>query len=706
MGVNVGTAIAFLDLDMSGFKRGISSAGADLKNFASTGNMQSLSSGLNGVGSELTTKVTLPIAGIGAAATKASMDFEAQMSKVQAISGATGEDLGNLRDQAIQLGADTNFSASEAAAGMELFASAGFKTNEIMAAMPGILDTAAAGGVSIAQATDVAASALNGFGMAASDVGHIGDVLAKFAGDTNAGIMDTGEAMKYIAPVSKALGISFEDTAAAIGLLSNAGIKGSQAGTVLRGALTNLAAPTDKAAQVMESLGMNFFDANGKMLPMADILGILKDKTSGLTQQQKASTMETLFGKEAMSGMLALVDQGPEKFTELTQSLTNCDGASKEMAGVMSNNLQGALNAMEGSLETAAIKIGDVLAPMIKGAATWIGEMANKFSALPKPMQEFIVKFALVAAAIGPVLIILAKLIESVRTVISVFTGITRIATIASSLPALMSAPILMVVGIIGLIAGAVYLIYKNWDTLKVYFQTFITFLKNLFNGFLEFIKWIFNGIGSAVKWIIDGIGSMCNSIGDFFNKSLEGWKAIWSNFTGFMSSIGTNICEGLLNGLTAGWDWVMDKVHNMVDSIKKVFTGGLGIFSPSRVFKGYGVNIGEGLTDGIDSHQGVIENKFGGLADKIKSLGNVKPDFSGLSNSAINGNFTGAKGVGVSNTSARQFNFTPTITMHVNVADTGAKGTAQLTNELRSMAQSAIKNSLVNEFMSDALRL
>ncbi len=284
--------------------------------------------------------------------------------------------------------------------------------------MPGMLSLAAAGDVDIATASDIAGSSLRGFGMEAGQATHVADVLAKTAADTNAGITDTGEAMKYIAPVAHSLGISFEDTTAAIGLLSNAGIKGSQAGTTLRSALTNLASPTKRASKTMEELGMNFFDAHGKMLPLGDVIQQLKDKTSGLTQQQKASTMETLFGKEAMSGMLALVDQGPDKFRSLEKGLKNCDGEGKKMADTMQNNLKGAIEGMKGSIETMGIRIGDVLAPGIRKAADFIGKLANGFSNLPRPIQTAIVYLGIIAAAFGPTMIIFSKFITSTMAVV------------------------------------------------------------------------------------------------------------------------------------------------------------------------------------------------------------------------------------------------------------------------------------------------
>ena len=729
MAINVGTAIAYLDLDMSSFKNSLASAGADLKNFATGGDIQGLGNAIKGVGSELTKNVTLPIAGIGAVAVGASMDFESQMSKVKAISGAVGEDFDKLRDQAIQLGADTNFSASEAANGMEDLASAGFKTNEIMAAMPGVLDLAAAGAVSISDAASIAGSTLRGFGLEAENVGHVGDVLAKLAGDTNAGIMDTGEAMKYIAPVSKALGVSLEDTATAIGMLSDAGIQGSQAGTVLRGALTNLASPAKPAREEIEALGLKVFDATGKMKPLGEVITELRDKTKDLNSQEKAAAFSTIFGKEAMSGMLTLVDQGPEKFNKLSETLKNCDGASKEMAGTMQDNLKGSIEAMKGSIETAAIKIGDVLAPMIKDAAGWIADMVNEFSSLPKPMQEFIVKAGVVAAAVGPILIILAKLIESVRTVTSVFSGIKAAASVFTALPGLIASPGGAVVGIIMLIATAVYLIYSNWDTLKEYFGNFFSWLKNIFGQFWEWLKNFFSQWGPTIltiiapflgiplliwqhwdkvkEWlqpIFDWMVNAFDKVVSFFANGFEGLMQAFDDFGSWAGGIGKNICEGLVNGLEAGWDWVFEKVGWMADKIKNIFTSLLDIHSPSRVFRGYGKNIGEGLVLGIDDHDQTITGRFEGLGNKIKSLGNVKPNFN-LSSAALSGSYNGSIG-NFNNSGAKQYNFTPNITMHVSIADTGAKGTAQLTSELKSMAQNAFKNSMVDEFMADAVRL
>jgi hypothetical protein len=177
-----------------------------------------------------------------------------------------------------------------------------------------------------------------------------------------------------------------------------------------------------------------------------------------------------------------------------------------------------------------------------------------------------------------------------------------------------------------------------------------------------------------------------------------------WSDFTSFMSGIGSSIWEGLIGGLEKGWDFVFEKVGNMAEGIKSIFKKVLDINSPSRVFKSYGIYTGEGYVEGLDAHEPVITGRFTALGDKIKNLGNVKPNFN-LSNAALSGAYTGSSD-NFKNSSSKQYNFTPNIVMHVAIADTGAKGTAQLTNELKGMAHNAVKNSMVDEFMADALRL
>lgn len=347
--------------------------------------------------------------------------------RVKAISGSTGKEFEALSQQAKDLGASTSFSASEAAMGMENLASAGFSTSQIMSAMPGLLNLAASDALDLGTAADIAASTLNGFGLEASEAAHVADVLARAAADTNAGITDTGMAMKFIAPVASAMNISLEETTAAIGLLANAGIQGSSAGTVLRSALSHLAKPSKEAATLMEELGFNAYDAQGKMLPLKSIIGNLQNSMEGLTDEQKQNALVTMFGTEALSGMLALISAGPEQLEDLTNSLINSDGAAQEMAETMQDNFKGAWDEFTSAAEGAAIAVGEALLPSLTEIMGKITDLVSGFTELDPATQGLIINFGLVAAAAGPVLMTAGKLVTAFGQLMPLVDGISSV---------------------------------------------------------------------------------------------------------------------------------------------------------------------------------------------------------------------------------------------------------------------------------------
>lgn len=362
-----GKVVIETGLDSSGIEKGLKQLGS-----ITAKGMKAATATITGTATAL--------GGVATAAIKVGSDFEAQMSRVQAISGATGKEFEQLREQAIQLGADTSFSSSEAAQGMENLAAAGFETNEIMDAMPGLLDLAAASGEDLASSSDIAASTLRGFGLAASEAGHVADVLAENANRTNSSVAETGEAMKYIAPLARAAGISMEETAAAIGIMANAGIQGSQAGTTLRGALSRLSKPTDDMQQAMDELGIAFYDSEGKMLSLADQVGMLKSAMEGMTDEQKNNYLVTLYGQEALSGMLALINEGPDSLASLTAAYEQCDGSAQAAADTMQDNLKGAVEELSGSAESLGIVFYDSVAGSLKEAAQSATESVNNIT--------------------------------------------------------------------------------------------------------------------------------------------------------------------------------------------------------------------------------------------------------------------------------------------------------------------------------------
>ena len=334
--------------------------------------------------------IALSVAGIGLSANDLVTtynDFETGMSGVRALTGATNEEFTLLKETAKELGADTAFSASEAAVGMQNLASAGFTTNEIVSAMPGMLDLAASSGTDLATASDIAATTLRGFGLEASQAAHVADVLAEAAARTNAEVADTGEAMKYIAPVAHAMGMSLEEVAASVGVLSDAGIKGSQAGTTLRSALSRLSKPTSDMQKVMKKLGLSFYDSSGQMKSISSIVGMLKANMAGLTAEQQQNALVTLFGQEAMSGMMVLLEAGSEKLDELTRSFEQCEGTASEMANVRLDNLAGDLEEMGGALETAKLEIMDKLNPYLREGVQWL---TTKIPAIQEKIEQLI----------------------------------------------------------------------------------------------------------------------------------------------------------------------------------------------------------------------------------------------------------------------------------------------------------------------------
>ncbi|MDB1923399.1 phage tail tape measure protein [Clostridium tertium] len=432
MSINVGSAIAYLELDHSKYNAGLMSAKQQLATFLddtkeSSTRIEALGGAITGVGTTLTKGLTVPLAAVGAGAVKVAVDFESSMSRVKALTGAVGGEFEKLEKQAIELGSTTSFSATEASEGMQNLASAGFTVNEIMSAMPGILDLAASDNIDLASAAEVASSTLRGFGLEASKASHVADVLARAAADTNAGILDTGEAMKYIAPVASAMSLSLEEVTAAIGIMSNAGIKGGQAGTALRASLTRLANPSKEAADLMEVLGFNAYDTNGKMLSLKDIIYNLGNSMNGLSEEQKQQAIATIFGQEAMSGMLTLIQAGPQQLEKLTKSFKNSSGAAREMADTMMDNTKGAWDEFTSGLEGAGIAIGKTLLPMITKGINKITEMVNAFNNLPPSTQKTIVSIGATVAAIGPLMIIGGKLITGIGKTINLVSSITSL---------------------------------------------------------------------------------------------------------------------------------------------------------------------------------------------------------------------------------------------------------------------------------------
>ena len=479
-----GSVIIEVELTKEQLKKGLKELKSDFGELKRNSGIDTLISGFDRLGEvatiagkKMSVGVTAPLAVLTKKIVSSGNDFEAQMSRVQAIAGATKEELVQLTQQAMDLGAKTCYSASEVATAMENLASAGFGTNEIMEAMPGLLDLAASSGADLATSAEIASSAVRAFGLEAKDTAHVADVLAEASARTNAQTEDMGYALKYVAPVAHSASMSLEEISAAIGIMSDAGIKGEQAGTTLRGALVRLIRPTKPVATVMEQLGLEFYDSAGKMKSLAEITKMLEEKTKDLTQEEKNNAYATLFGTESLSGMLALTDAGSEKLINLTKAFQSCDGSADEMAKTMLDNTKGAIEEMNGAIETMFIELQRLLAPAVKKFAKYIGDLANKFSKLSTEQKKNIVKTAAIVAAIGPALLIVGKLSKGIANLIKVGKGVTQIISLVkngttaikalSTVLGTANISMIGIVGTVGAVASVLAIAKGHMDSFK-----------------------------------------------------------------------------------------------------------------------------------------------------------------------------------------------------------------------------------------------
>jgi len=615
MAVNMGTAIAYLELDTSKFSKGFVSAYNDLKVFGDKSataeqKLNGLSSAFKTTGGLLSKNVTLPIVGVGAAAVKTATDFEAGMSEVKAISGATGSEFDALRDKAIEMGAKTKFSASDSADAFKYMAMAGWDASQMMDGIAGIMDLAAASGEDLATTSDIVTDALTAFGLQASDSAHFADVLAQASSKSNTNVGLMGETFKYVAPVAGALGYSIEDTAVAIGLMANSGIKGSQAGTALRSTITRLAKPVGEAKDAVEELGISITNADGTMKPLSQTMVELREKFAGLTEAQKAQYAAMLAGQDEMSGLLAIVNASDEDFQKLTDEINNANGAAEDMASVMMDNTAGAVEQLKGALESAGILIGEKLTPYIRQLAEWITGLVEKFNNLSAEQQDQIIKFGLILAAIGPVLLILAKVVSVVTTVMKAFkllgttmttiktsvdlvkAGYAGLATQMGGIPKLvagistgfggMLAPIAAVIAVVAALVGAFVTLWKTNEDFR--------------NKMTE----IWNGMKTSIDDFFDGVVERINALGFDFENITEVIKTVWFALCDVLAPV----FEGAFNTIAI----VLDEVFNQILSVMDIFIG---------LFTGNWEQLGEGVK-GVVS--GIVET-FANLGSNILSV-------------------------------------------------------------------------------------
>ena len=565
--------------------------------------MQNVGDKISGAGEKLL-PVTGGITALGTAAVKTGADFDAAMSKVAAVSGATGDDLQALRDKAREMGSQTKFSASEAAEAMNYMAMAGWKTEDMLSGIEGVMNLAAASGEDLATTSDIVTDALTAFGLTAADSAHFADVLAAASSNANTNVSMMGETFKYAAPVAGSLGFSVEDTAEAIGLMANAGIKSTQAGTSLRSIMTALAGDVKFCGESIGEVEIQTTNADGSMRELSDILADCRVAFAGLSESEQASAAQALVGKNAMSGFLALMNAAPADIEKLSGAISDCDGTSLSMAETMQDNLAGQLTILKSQLEELAISFSDILMPAIRSIVSHIQGLVDKLNQLDPQTKETIVKIALVAAALGPLLIIIGKTISGVGSVLSLVSkapaaiGAVKggITAVTGALGVSMGTILAVVAAIAALVAAFMHL----WKTNENF--------KNNILGIWEQIKSTFSGL-------TQGITDRINALGFNFESFTDMLKAAW---------------DALCNLLAPVFEGVFQNIANIFSEISGIILGLLDVFI--GLFTGNWDQLWNGVKGIFTSIWNFIVSTFTNILNTLKGIADVVLGWFGTS--------------------------------------------------------------------------
>ena len=598
-------------------------SGTALQNIAAKGEkLKTVGDNISNVGTKLL-PVTAGVVGLGTAAVKTAADFDSAMSKVAAVSGATGKDLDALRDKAREMGSKTKFSASEAAEAMNYMAMAGWKTEDMLSGIEGVMNLAAASGEDLATTSDIVTDALTAFGLSAKDSGHFADILAAASSNANTNVSMMGETFKYCAPIAGALGFSAEDTAEAIGLMANAGIKGSQAGTALRTIMNNLSGDVKICGSSIGEVTIATTNADGSMRDLSDILADCRTAFSGLSESEKAAAAESLVGKNAMSGFLALMNAGEADINKLSSAIDNCDGCAAGMAETMNDNLAGQLTILKSQLQELAISFGELLMPAIRTIVGWIQKFVDWLNSMDEGTRKVIVTIALVAAAIGPVLIIVGKVISAIGTIMTIIPKLAGVINAAKGVIAAFNAVcaanpyVLIIAAIVALVAAFIYL-WNNCEEFRQFWIDLWESIKEIAVAVWEALKEFFTAAWEAIKTTAV---TVWNAIKDFFTGLWEGIKNIFTTVVNAISTFLTNAWNAIKNTVTTVFNAIKTFFTTIWNGIKSVITTVVTAISTflSTAWNG----IKTAITTVLNAIKSVVTTVWNGIKTTITNIVN-----------------------------------------------------------------------------------
>lgn len=685
MAIDMGTAQGHLDIDISKFIAGMEMAQRKAQETAQNteksfnSRLSAAGQTLQSVGGSLTKGLTLPLVGAAAAGLKVGSDFESGMSQVAGvlqITDKTSSEFQLLRDTAIDLGAKTAFSSGEVADAMTEMAKAGWNSSQIIDGMGGVLDAAAASGEGLSTVATICADAVTGFGLEAKDSTRIADLLAHAANAGTIDIADLGETFKYVAPMAQSMGLSIEDVTTATTAMSMAGIKGSQAGTSLRRMLTNLVKPSDSVQQAMDELGISITNDDGSFKSLDEIVGVLRKSFDGLTDEQKAYYAATIAGADGQSGLLALLNLSEDEYSQLSEEMNNCGGEAKQTAEIMQDNLKSKVEQLGGALESLAIRLSDLVIPWLTRFIEKITSVVEWFTNLDAGTQKIILVIAGIAAAIGPVLVVVGKVmtaiagisesVGAVKNVFSVFgssatkifdlllhpitalrmgfinvqgAASTALGGIATALGIPAAAAAALVAAIAAIVGAFVYL----WNTNEDFRNKIIEVWNGLVAKFNEFTQGIvdkINELGFNFESITDVIMAAWQGLCDFLAPIfIAAWEIIASTLSGVMDII-SNIIDIFVAVTKGDWERVWNDIGNIFktvwDWICNILNSVLGIFGTT--LEGAINAIAEWWTNTWNGIKDFFVNIWNGIKQFfVDTWNNVLNFFINIGNSIVN---------------------------------------------------------------------
>lgn len=563
--------------------------------------------------------VTAGVTALGMASVTTAANFESSMSQVQATMGITKDAMSTVNGQSVntmdtlsklakKMGAETAFSASECAEALNYLALAGYDTQQMCDTLPTVLNLAAAGDIALADASDMVTDAMSALGMGVDEAETMVDQMAKTASTTNTSVAQLGEGILTIGATAKSIKGGTAELNTALGILANNGIKGAEGGTHLRNIILSLQNPTDKAAAQMEALGLSVYDSEGNMRSMNDILGDLNKSMDGMTSAEKSNIISTIFNKTDLSSVNALLANTGETWDSLQKSITDSGGAAQQMADTQLDNLQGQITILKSALEGLAISFGELLMPAIKQIVGWVQKFVDWLNGLSEGTKKTVVTIALLAAALGPVLIVIGKVISAVGTIMTIVPKIAGVInTVKGAFAALnttmLANPIVLIIAAIAaLVAAFIYLwnncdgfrqfwidLWENvkqvaitvWNAIKAFFSQVWEAIKTIFSTVFEVIKTLVTTYFNLYKTIIETvfnviktvITTIWNAIKGVFTTVFNVIKTLVTTYFNIYKTIIQTVLTVIQTVITTVWNTIKTVITTVLNAIKTIFS-------------------------------------------------------------------------------------------------------------------------------------